>query len=217
MKATKFGQNFFESTRGQILSLMRRGVETVEELSKELAVTDNAVRAHLATLERDGLVARQGFRQGLRKPHFAYTLTDDAEQLFPKAYPMLLNQTLAVLKRRLSPEELEEVLGEVAVSLASAGAPSPKRKRRIEGIESRAQRVMETLEALGGAPGLKIEEDKAVIHSFASCPFAATVSQHPEVCRLAEVLLSEVAGVKVEEHCRKGDAPQCTFEIRTGE
>ena len=60
MKGTKFGQNFFESTRGQVIGLLRRGVGTVEELSTKLELTDNAVRAHLATLERDGLVERRG-------------------------------------------------------------------------------------------------------------------------------------------------------------
>ncbi|MDQ3801591.1 MAG: ArsR family transcriptional regulator [Acidobacteriota bacterium] len=210
MKETKFGQNFFESTRGQIVSLLRRGIDTVEELSLRLGLTDNAVRAHLETLARDGLVERRGTRRGLRKPHFSYALTGDAEQLFPKAYPALLNQLLAVLKRRLSPGELEAILRETAVSLAASPDAA---SRNDESIESRAQKVLEVLEALGGAPKLDAEEDRLVISSFSSCPFAATVSEHPEVCRLAEILLTEVAGVKVKEHCQKGATPSCSFEI----
>ena len=209
MKETKFGQNFFESTRGRIVSLLRRGTDTVEELSRLLGLTDNAVRAHLETLSRDGLVERRGMRRGLRKPHFSYALTNDAEQLFPKAYPTLLNQLLAVLKQRLSPVELEAVLRETAVLLAG----DQTQRRDDESIESRAQKVIETLEALGGAPGLKREEDKLVISSFTSCPFAPTVSDHPEVCRLAEILLSEVAGVEVKEHCQRGETPVCSFEM----
>jgi predicted ArsR family transcriptional regulator len=209
MKETKFGQNFFESTRGRIVSLLRRGIDTVEELSQRLGLTDNAVRAHLDTLSRDGLVERRGTRRGLRKPHFSYALTDDAEQLFPKAYPILLNQFLAVLKRRLSAEELEAILKEVAISLAD----SQPIQWNDESIESRAQKVLEVLEALGGAPGLDTEEDRLIINSFSSCPFAATVSEHPEVCQLAEILLSEVAGIQVKEHCQKGTMPACSFEI----
>jgi predicted ArsR family transcriptional regulator len=211
MKETKFGQNFFESTRGRIVSLLRRGVDTVEELSRQLDLTDNAVRAHLETLSRDGLVERKGMRQGFRKPHFSYTLTDDAEQLFPKAYPALLNQLLAVLKRRLSPEELEAVLREVAVSLAGGQS----HRQSDENMESRARKILEMLEALGGAPRLEIEEDKMIISSFSSCPFAAAVSEHPEVCRLAEILLSEIAGTEVKEHCQREKVPACSFEIET--
>ncbi len=74
MKITKLGQNFFKSTRGQIVGLLRRGVGTVEELASELEVTDNAVRAHLATLERDGLRAA---RNAARRAQAAFRLRAD--------------------------------------------------------------------------------------------------------------------------------------------
>ncbi len=208
MKGTKFGQNFFESTRGQVLGLLRRGVGTVEDLSVRLGLTDNAVRAHLTTLERDGLVERCGTQRGLRKPHFNYALTTDAERLFPKAYSTLFNQLLAILKQRITPEEFETILGEVARSLASGNTPEEN-----ETVESRAERALAALESMGGASALKNEDGKLVIRSVTSCPFDITVSQHPEVCRLAETFLSEVTGLKVKEHCLKGEHPKCFFEI----
>jgi predicted ArsR family transcriptional regulator len=208
MKDTKFGQNFFESTRGQVLALLRRGIGTVEELSTELELTDNAVRAHLATLERDGLIERRGMQRGLRKPHFNYVLTSEAEQLYPKAYSTLFNQLLAILKQRIAPEELETILSEVAHSLAAGNTAEAG-----ETFENRVQRALATLESMGGAPALKNEDDKLVIDSVTSCPFDVTVSQHPEVCRLAEAFLSEVTGLKIKEHCRKGEHPKCSFEI----
>src|SRR5262247_3931031 len=113
MKLQKLNKRFFESTRGQIVSLLRRSDCTVNELAEELELTDNAVRAHLLTLERDGLVRQGGVQRGHRKPHFAYELTPEAEQLFTKAYDALLNVLLSVLKERLAPDELGEVLGEV--------------------------------------------------------------------------------------------------------
>lgn len=210
MEQTKFGQNFLESTRGRIVVLLRRGVDTVEELSRELELTDNAIRAHLATLERDGLVKRRGFRQGLRKPHFAYELTHDAEQLFPKAYSTLFNQLLAILKQRLAPQELETILSEVARSLAEGNVADGN-----ESVESRAQRAMATLEAMGGAPRLENRDGKLVLSSVTSCPFDVSVSKHPEVCRLAQEFLSEVTGLEVREHCRKGEMPRCSFELAT--
>jgi predicted ArsR family transcriptional regulator len=54
--ATRLDRNFFESTRGRVVTLLRRSGRTVEELARELGLTDNGVRAHLATLERDGVV-----------------------------------------------------------------------------------------------------------------------------------------------------------------
>jgi predicted ArsR family transcriptional regulator len=53
-------QKFFEGTRGKVVTLLRRGGRTVEGLARELGLTDNGVRAHLATLERDGIVRQRG-------------------------------------------------------------------------------------------------------------------------------------------------------------
>ena len=95
MKETRLGERFFESTRGRIVSLLRSQTRTVNELAAELEMTDNAVRAHLATLERDGLIRQSGVQRGHRKPHFAYELTPEAEHLFPKSYDVLFNVLLS--------------------------------------------------------------------------------------------------------------------------
>src|SRR5918999_5754058 len=108
METTKFDKRFFESTRGRIVTLLRGSARTVDELAVELELTDNAVRAHLLTLERDGLVRQSGLRRGPRKPHFTYVLTPEAEALFPKAYDALLNQLISVLKSRLDQSVIEE-------------------------------------------------------------------------------------------------------------
>src|SRR4028119_1918149 len=110
MRAPQWNKRFLASTRGRIIGLLRSSSRTVNELAAALNLTDNAVRSHLSTLERDGLVQQSGVRPGLRKPHAVYELTAEAEQLFPKAYAPLLNQVLDVLDERLAPEALEAVL-----------------------------------------------------------------------------------------------------------
>lgn len=209
MESTKFGQIFFESTRGKIVSRLRRGASTVEELAQELGLTDNAVRAHLATLERDGLIERGGLIPGLRKPHVAYRLTTEAGQLFPKAYHTILNELLLVLKQQLDPQELQVILKKVARRLAADRIS----KESDESVESRAQRAVAVMQELGGVAIPEKEGDKLLIRSGSGCPFADTVAEHPEICQLAETLLSEIMGLEVREHCRKGTSPQCTFEV----
>ena len=52
-------ERFFPSTLGQVMqamTLLRGGDRSVEELARALGLTDNAVRAHLVTLERDEIV-----------------------------------------------------------------------------------------------------------------------------------------------------------------
>ena len=89
-----WSNRFLSSTRGQVVQLLRRGEATVNELAEALNLTDNAVRSHLLTLERDGLVRQSGKRTATRKPEVLFSLTPEAGQLFPKAYDLLFNQLL---------------------------------------------------------------------------------------------------------------------------
>lgn len=208
MKPTKLDQRFMESTRGRIVALLRGSSCTVEELAAGLELTDNAIRAHLLTLERDELVRQSGVRRGSRKPHFTYSLTQEAERLFPKAYDALLNQLIGVLKGRLTEEEIDAVLREVGQSLA-VGAPSTG-----EDMQSRVRSALKVLEGIGGAAEAEEAGDKVVIRS-GGCPLAAAVSAHPEVCRLAESLISEIVKAPVTEHCDREGTPRCRFEIES--
>ena len=209
MKGTKLDERFFDSTRGRIVSLLRGTTRTVNELAEELGLTDNAVRSHLLTLERDGLVRQSGVQRGTRKPHFAYELAPEAENLFPKAYDALLNQLLTVLKGRLAPEALEGILREAGRSIAAHQSSIKHR----DNLESRAQRALKALEALGGSVRIEREDGKLVINS-AGCPFAAAVTEHPEVCRLAEALVAQILETKVEEQCDRQGAPKCRFAVQ---
>ena len=206
METIKLDRRFFESTRGQIVTILRGSACTVEELAAQLELTDNAVRAHPATLERDGLVRQSGLRRGPRKPHFTYVLTPEADALFPKAYDALLNQLIAVLKNRLKPSEIEDVLREVGRAVA-AGAPSAENN-----LNGRVQTALNVLEAIGGSAAVEQHEDKIVIQGN-SCPLAAAVNVHPEVCQLAETLVAEIVKAPVHETCDREGRPKCRFEI----
>ena len=211
MKPTKFDERFFESTRGRVVEMLRGTTGTVGELAQRLGLTDNAVRAHLLSLERDGLVRQSGVQRGFRKPHFAYELTPEAERLFPKAYDVLLNGLIAALKVRLPPAMLEEVLREVGRSLASDEAPG-------EGadLRERVERAARVLKVLGGSPLVEGEGGRLLIRS-GSCPMAAAVAEHPEVCELAEALVAEIVGAPVSERCDRSGLPKCRFEVEGAE
>jgi predicted ArsR family transcriptional regulator len=118
---TDLDRKFFESTRGQIVTVIGRSGRTVEELARALGLTDNGVRAHLAPLERDGIVRQRGSvrrSSGGGKPAYVYELTQEAEDLFPKAYEPALRRLLDVLSDQLGPEESEALLRSVGRRLA---------------------------------------------------------------------------------------------------
>jgi predicted ArsR family transcriptional regulator len=186
--------------------LLRRSSRTVDELAQALDLTDNAVRAHLATLERDGVVQQRGVRRGSGKPASVYDLTLEAEQLFPKAYGPVLQHLLEVLSERLPSDEVETLLREVGRRIA-AGWNVPPGDLRV-----RLEAALEVLNELGGMAELESCDGHYCIRGY-SCPLAAVVPGHPEVCRLAETLLTELVGVPVQEHCDYGEVPRCCFTV----
>jgi predicted ArsR family transcriptional regulator len=197
---------FFATTRGQIVMLLRRAGRTVDELAQALDLTDNGVRSHLATLERDGLVRQQGTRRGVGKPAYTYELTPEADTFFPKAYDEILVQLLDVLADRLPPDLLGQILDDVSGHLAAGRLAPPG------DLRSRVEWGAGVLRDMGGLP--EVEEcDGAFLIRGYSCPIGAVVSQHPEACRLAELLLSRVIGAPVSERCERGTSPRCCFEV----
>ena len=144
-------ERFFESTRGRVATLLRRGPMTTEELAKALGLTDNAVRAHLATLERDGLVKAEGVRHEGRvgKPATLYRLSPEVEPLFSKAYRPLLTTLLGTLGERLPEQELTGLLRELgrATHRGSGGASAA----RVQRAES-AWRAHDGGNGRGGGP-----------------------------------------------------------------
>jgi predicted ArsR family transcriptional regulator len=208
--AAIWDQRFLESTRGRIVTLLRRSGRTVEELAGELALTDNGVRAHLATLERDGLLRQRGsVRRGSGggKPAYVYELTPEAEELFPKAYEPVLRRLLDVLSERLGAEGAEAVLRMVGCRLAQ------ERGVAVDGaLRPRLEAAAGVLNDLGGLAELEERNGDLVIRGY-SCPLASVVKEHPEACRMAETLLTEVAGVPVHERCERGERPRCCFEV----
>ncbi len=202
-------QKFFESTRGKVVALLRRGARTVEELAQELDLTDNGVRVHLATLERDGIVRQRGSkRHGSSggKPAYIYELTPEAEELFPKAYEPVLSQLLDVLAVQLGPQESEALLRSVGRRIAE-GQTVPANE-----VRGRLKAAVGVLNELGGLAELEEHNGTLVIRGY-SCPLAAVVPNHPEVCRMNETLLTELAGVPIYEHCDRGERPRCCFEV----
>lgn len=211
--AIKWDQRFFESTRGQAVTLLRRSGRTVEELAGALGLTNNGVRVHLATLERDGVVRQRGSVRpgsGGGKPAYVYELTPEAEDLFPKAYEPVLRHLLDVLSEGLESKESEALLRGVGRRIAEG------REASDDGVRARLEDAVAMLNELGGLAELEERDENFIIRGY-GCPLAAVTPGHPEVCRIVETLISELAAVPVRERCDRGAKPRCCFEVAPSE
>jgi len=206
MAQTNWNRRFFSSTRGRIITLLRRASRTVDELAQALDLTHTAVRAHLAALERDGLVQQRSERRGNRKPSSVYDLAPAAEFLFPQSYGQFLYQLLEVLYGRMKPEEVETLLREVGQRMAAQWKIPPGELR------VRLEAAVEVLNELGGLMERETGEETLCIRGY-RCPFAAVVLEHPEVCHLAQTLLTELVGVPVQEQCERTGPEPCRFVV----
>jgi predicted ArsR family transcriptional regulator len=197
-----------EGTSGQLLELLRRTPMTVDELAVALGVTRTAIRAQLATLERDDLVEQRGSRRGTSKPSRLYGVTSQAELLFSSAYVPILTRLLQVLARSQAPAGFDSTMREVGRELMQ-GRPlaGGELRERVAGASA-------LLNELGGLTEVEEENGSYLIRSH-GCPLAAATADHPEVCNALESMLSVFVGSPVTKCCDRYDRVRCCFEIST--
>jgi predicted ArsR family transcriptional regulator len=208
MKGPGWNRRFWASTRGRIVSLLRRGTSTVNEMAEALSLTDNAIRAHLAVLERDGLVQVSGTRPGTRRPTSTYALTPEAEQLFPKIYGPVLRHLVEVLSERLPARKVDEIVRDAGQRMAENQRLAVTGK----GLRERIRQTVAVLREWGGMAELEETNGRAAIRCF-DCPVAVAAAGHPEICRLVETVVASLVRAPVRQHCQTEPVPQCYFEI----
>lgn len=212
MAEPRWIERLLATTRGRVLTLLRREARTVGELARALDVTDNAVRSHLSALERDGMVeAASVRREGVGKPARVYRLVPEAEEFFPKGYAEVLSAVVTELEEREGLEGAESLLRAAG---RRAGAGAAARRAPSSSREEALGAALEILDDLGGAVEVRALEDGSVLLEGHGCPLSAVVGRHPALCGLVEALLEEVTGAPVEERCRRdGSRPCCAFVV----
>lgn len=201
-------ERFLESTRGQVLTLIRQASRTVEELAELLGLTANAVRTHLATLERDGLVRQEGVRRagGAGKPAMVFGLAPDADTRLSRAYAPVLVALVEELGASLPGAQAADILAAAGRRLAAA-VP-----RQGGTLEARVRAAVALLNDLGGVASMERDRAGFTVRG-AGCPLATAVSREPATCGAVQALLSELTGVEVRRECRYDPRPQCCFGI----
>ncbi|HET7631618.1 MAG TPA: helix-turn-helix domain-containing protein [Gemmatimonadaceae bacterium] len=208
MATTPGTRHFAKSTRGRILRRVRAAPSTVDELARELGLTGNAVRAHLVSLERDGMIRQAGTRRDgtVGKPATVYESSPDAESVLSRVYIPLLNALLGSLGTRFTPARLRSLFRETGRRLAREHPPAGGTLRE------RAEAGAEILNRLGGSATVESSAEGFRIVGC-GCPASLAVATHPGVCLAMETMLHDAIGAGVRHECEQGERPSCRFEV----
>ena len=205
---TNWLERFIGETQGKLLSLLRRSRHTITSLAESLGLTDNAVRMHIAALHRDGIVEQVGTQRDTGgKPARVYGLTRAGEEVFPKAYALVLAKLVEEIVRTEGRAKAIELLRAVG---AQAGALAGTRKLTSPKLKLEAAAGL--FRDLGADVDVQETEHGWRLQGY-GCPLSAVTAGHAELCELGKALVEEAAGEPVTECCQRGDHPRCAFEI----
>ncbi|MFC5649219.1 helix-turn-helix transcriptional regulator [Paenibacillus solisilvae] len=199
------------STRHTVLTLLKtQGQLNAAELAKQLQLTEMAVRRHLSTLERDGLITPIVIRQAIGRPTHRFQLTEQAEHLFPKNYHVLALDLL---------EELED--DPETAALVERLFEGRKRKLieryayRMEG-KSLREKITElaVIQNDGGYMVQLHDENDAFVLNEYNCPIAQVAKRYQHACQCELTLFEHLLGTGVERtECLAKGGEKCSYRI----
>lgn len=204
---------FFQTTRGRIVEeLRRRKSASAVDLAHVFGLSPNAIRQQLVVLERDGLVVEKSVRRGPTKPTYEFSLTSDAEKLFPQHYDKMLGAVLRELKEQYGQEGVAKVFDGIAKRTVA------KAKERVTASEpeGKFEQLTQVLREGGVVAEYSLIDGgfQLVEHN---CPYSEVAKEHPEVCSVIHHVLDETIGGehKQTESIATGGS-ECRFEIKAG-
>lgn len=205
---------FFQSTRGKIVNeLRRRGSASATELAQSFGLSPNAVRQQLMALERDGLVAERPVRRGPTKPTYEFSLTADADKLFPQAYDKMLSAVLRELRAQFGPAGVQRVfdgLSRRAVERARLVVTATQPEQKVA-------QLTEMLRKSGVVAEYSLIDGGFALHEH-TCPYSNAAKEHPEVCQVIHQVIDQTIGgehAQTESLARGGK--ECRFELHPAE
>lgn len=202
---------FFQSTRGKIVAELRRcGSASAADLAKLFGLSPNAIRQQLVVLERDGLVAERSVRRGPTKPTHEFSLTAQAEKLFPQHYDRMLGAVLREVRDRFGAGAISQVFD----GIAQRAVDRAKELVTAPDAEGKVAQLTQMLRGRGVVAEYSLIDGGFELHEH-NCPYSEVVKEHPEVCSVIHQVLDETIGgehAQVESLATGGR--ECRFELK---
>lgn len=203
-----------EGTRLQILlTLQKKGRDTVESLAHSLELAPATIRRHMDILQRDRLIAFTEVKRPTGRPEYSFFLTEAGHEVLPKNYGRLLDSMF----REVSALESKDINGldgpqMVTLLLSRIAQRIADRSPVSEGdnLADRAKVLAKVLQEEQFVPQVDSDDHSIRIQLF-NCPFRSVALEHDAICDFDSKLISAVLGTDVSmERCViSGDSSCC--------
>jgi predicted ArsR family transcriptional regulator len=193
------------------LLLKEKSGLTVDELSSELAITRNAVRQHLASLEVDGLVELGATRPSGGRPQQLYVLSKNGKEVFPRHYSWFAQLVLESVIREHGADGLGERLNAIGSDVA---AQLSSQYPTLQTGEERIGKLAELMDELGySARNVPAVAGEPVIEAD-NCVFHELAVKNPDICRFDLAMMSAFTDSTVDhQECMARGANVCRFKF----
>src|SRR5262245_29806282 len=192
--------------------LRHKAGASIDEMAAAAGVTRTAVRQHLASLMRDGLVDAGATRPTGGRPERLFVLSARGREEFPRRYSWFAQLLIEAMEREHGTGGLRLRLGRIAAAVVAqlqqalpVGGGRREKVKALAGLMDGLGYDARTAADVDGAP--TIEADNCVFHELAS--------KNPEICHFDLALLSGYTGSKVTlSECMARGGHVCRFQFK---
>lgn len=195
---------FFGGTRKSIMiNLLSKDTNSVD-LAKKIGINESAIRRHLETLEKEGLVYSTFERHKRGRPKKIFFLTAYGKTFFPRKNKTFLSLLVQNIMQRYGKEEMETLMSLIARDFVDLLVT-----KEIKGnLSSRLEQLIQLLNDYGFFASLSKRGNKYIIE-YHNCVFGDLVPQFGVyLCKIDENVVKKFAGdvnIKWLKRIAKGD------------
>jgi iron-sulfur cluster biosynthesis transcriptional regulator SufR len=203
------------STRSQLLAMLKtRGNCSTSDMARAMGITEMAIRRHIRTMERDGLIRSTLVRQSMGRPSYRYSLTEQADDLFPKNYPQLTLDLLGELEEQ--PDGTDRI-GRMFEGRRDKLEAKYRERMRSRSLQERVAELADIQNAGGYMAEWHpdpIEPGAYRLHEY-NCPIAQVANRYRHACHCERQLFEQLLEADVERtECLADGGQRCTYRIR---
>jgi DeoR family transcriptional regulator, suf operon transcriptional repressor len=202
------------SRQRQILELLLESKTGlfIDEISKSLEISRNAVQQHISNMESEGYVHVSELTKTAGRPVRRYVLTEAGINSFPKQYAWFSKLMLTELKNEIGAEAFQRYMYKLGGQLSK----SYQSRFTEKAIDERRMELLKIMDELGFRtknPDSDSENEMMTIKAY-NCIFHDLAQTHNEICQFDIALMTALLGKDVElSECMAKGQGLCCFNI----